>query len=150
MVARDGTEAVLSQHSGAERCALARGERLTVYVAHGSHALYFRPGVRDRTFPDPNDEALGGGLRVRPRMEDISGQPWLRSARRWGSSRASWVPGEMDSPRGPAYQGVRWQDPERFAANARPCAPTATGAGNATGARTRSRERSRRSSQPWP
>ena len=121
MIRRDGREAVLSQHSGAERCAIAPGRPLTVHVAHGSHALYFRRGTRDRTWPDPNDEALGGGLRVVPVLEPLDEQAWADSPRRWGDARASWIPGEMDSPRGPRFQGVRWQDPDAFAANARSC-----------------------------
>src|ERR1700754_917390 len=48
----DGSEAVFAQHSGAERCAVHG--RLVVYVANGSHASYFVPGVRDRMWPDPN------------------------------------------------------------------------------------------------
>jgi hypothetical protein len=45
-------EAVYSQHSGAERCGWAdvrrSGTHPLVYVANGSHASYFVPGVRDR------------------------------------------------------------------------------------------------------
>ena len=110
---------VLSQHSGAERCPGPLG---TVYVANGSHALYFRPGVRDRMFPDPNDEADGRGARVRPRVVAITedSPPWMRRRSRWGGARARF-PGESDSPRGPAFQGVRWDDPDAFARSASPC-----------------------------
>lgn len=45
-------------------------------------------------------------------MDAVSGK--------WGSSRATW-PGEQSSPRGPAYQGERWDDPAAFAASARAC-----------------------------
>ena len=69
-------EAVYAQHSGAERCPWSavekRGGRPVVYVAHGSHAAYFRPGVRDRMWPDPNDEADGRGLAVRLPLEPIA------------------------------------------------------------------------------
>jgi hypothetical protein len=34
-----------------------RDDAPVAFLADGSHAAYFRPGVRDRTFPDPNDEA---------------------------------------------------------------------------------------------
>jgi hypothetical protein len=54
--------------------------------------------VRDRTFPDPNDEARGHGSMMRARL-----------------------PFEQSSPRGPAFQGVRWRDPAAFAASARGC-----------------------------
>ena len=65
---------VVTQHSGAERCGWDEVQRgPVVYVAHGSHALYLRPGLRDRTFPDPNDEADGRGSRVRPRVRPSRG-----------------------------------------------------------------------------
>ena len=37
------------------------------------------------------------------------------TAGRWGGARAGWFPPEQSSPRGPAFQGVRWDDPEAFA-----------------------------------
>ena len=42
---------------------------------------------------------------------------------RWGAARARWwIPGEQDSPVGPAFQrGQRWSDPDAFAASARSC-----------------------------
>ena len=121
-------QGVYAQHSGAETCG-ARGLRFRpsgrpmVFLANGSHASYFRPGLRDRTWPDPNDEADGRGPRVRPRVVRVTedAPPWMRYAGRWGGTRAGWVPGEMDSPRGPAFQGVRWDDPTAWAASARPC-----------------------------
>jgi VPS62-like protein len=120
----DGSEAVYAQHSGAERCPAgaieSRGGRPVVYLANGSHAAYFRPGVRDRMWPDPNDEADGRGVRVTPRVEPLGA--WARWPGRWGGARAGWVPGEMDSPRSPAFQPQgRWSDPEGWARRARPC-----------------------------
>jgi hypothetical protein len=117
-------EAVYAQHSGAERCPWAavekRGGRPVVYLANGSHAAYFRPGVRDRTWPDPNDEADGRGAVVVPAVEPLGS--WARWPGRWGGARAGWVPGEMDSPRGPAFQPQgRWSDPDAWARAARPC-----------------------------
>jgi len=121
-------EAVYAQHSGAERCPWSavrtRGGSPVVYLARDSHAAYFRPGVRDRMWPDPNDEADGRGLAVRPRVEPISAErpAWMRWPGRWGGARAGWVPGEMDSPRGPAFQPQgRWSDPDGWARRARPC-----------------------------
>jgi hypothetical protein len=124
-------EAVYSQtrsHPPAERCPWAdverRGEQPVVYVARGSHAAYFRPGVRDRTFPDPNDEADGRGEVLVPREVPISERApaWMRYGGRWGAARAGWVPGEEDSPRGPAFQPQgRWSDPDGWARAARPC-----------------------------
>ena len=63
---RDGAlvRGVYSQHRG--RGALPGGRdpdaprgRPLVFLANGSHAAYFVPGVRDRMWPDPNDEADG-------------------------------------------------------------------------------------------
>jgi hypothetical protein len=60
------------------------------FLANGSHAAYFRPGVRDRTFPDPNDEADGRGRIRRPRLVPINARSpgWMRFSGRWGASRA--------------------------------------------------------------
>lgn len=116
---------VVSQHSGAERCGWDEVEAgPTIYVANGSHAMYFRPGLRDRTFPDPNDEADGRGAHVRPHVLEVTrtSPPWMRRRSPWGGARARWyVPWESDSPRGPAFQGVRWDDPDAFARSASPC-----------------------------
>jgi hypothetical protein len=117
-------EAVFAQHSGAERCPWSaverRGDGFVAYLARGSHAAYFRPGVRDRMWPDPNDEADGGGAVVTPRVEPLG--PWARWPGRWGGARAGWVPGEESSPRGPAHQpDGRWDDPGTWARSARPC-----------------------------
>jgi hypothetical protein len=121
-------QAVYAQHSDGESCGVrgfrrSRG-RPVVFLARGSHAAYFQPGVRDRMWPDPNDETDGRGLRVRPRVVrvDASAPAWMRYRGRWGESRAGWVPGEMDSPRGPAFQPQgRWSHVAGWAAGAREC-----------------------------
>jgi hypothetical protein len=119
-------EAVYAQHSGAERCG-ARAVQLRsghpiVYAAHGSHASYFRAGTRDRTWPDPNDEADGRGPVVHPRLVTITrtSPSWMTRAGPWGPTRASFIPGEQDSPHGPAFQPSRW-DPNAFADDAHGC-----------------------------
>jgi hypothetical protein len=94
-------EAVFAQHSGAERCGWSsvtiRDGRPVVFAAHGSHASYLVAGTRDRLWPDPNDEADGRGLVVRPRLVEItrSSPPWMQrstpaasSATRWASATA--------------------------------------------------------------
>jgi hypothetical protein len=123
----DGGEAVYAQHSGAERCGRAsvewRGGRPVVYVANGSHAAYFHAGVRDRMWPDPNDEADGRGVVQRPRVVEVDERApaWMRFRGRWGGARAGWFPPEQPSPPGPAFQGERWDDPAGWARSARAC-----------------------------
>jgi hypothetical protein len=97
-------------------------ERYRPVYVHDARDRYPVAGVRDRTFPDPNDEAGGRGRMLRPRLVVITARDprWMRSPGRWGSSRAAW-PFESSSPRGPAFQGVRWDDPGAFAAGARGC-----------------------------
>jgi hypothetical protein len=116
-----------AQHSWAEGCGWAdvghAGSAPVVYVANGSHALYPRPGTADRPFPDPNDEADGHGRVSRPpvRRIDADSPSWMTWPGRWGASEAGPVPGEQSSPRGPAFQGERWDDPAAFQRDARPC-----------------------------
>ena len=124
-----GVEAVYAQHRGGERCGWSavqtRDGHPVVYPAHGSHASYFRAGTRDRMWPDPNDEADGRGLAVSPAVVPVtaSSPAWMAYRGRWGAARAHWwIPGEQDSPVGPAFQrGRRWSDPDAFAGAARSC-----------------------------
>jgi hypothetical protein len=122
-------EAVYAQHRGGERCGWSsvesRDGHPVVYPAHGSHASYFRSGTRDRLWPDPNDEADGRGAVVSPALVEVSaGSPrWMAYSGPWGRARARWwIPGEQDSPHGPAFQrGRRWSDPDAFADASRSC-----------------------------
>ena len=83
-----------------------------VFLARGSHAAYFRPGVRDRAWPDPDDEADGrqaeGAAAARARDRVLTGVDALPRDAGATAARAG-CPGEMDSPRGPAFQPQgRW------------------------------------------
>jgi hypothetical protein len=137
-------DAVYAQHSGAERCPWSTVERRDgrplVYAANGSHASYLRAGTRDRMWPDPNDEADGRGRVVRPRVVHVSADSpaWMRRPGRWGGARARWwIPGEQDSPRGPAFQPQgRWSDPEGWADSARGCKAGCDDVGECDGAET--------------
>ena len=120
--------ATFTQHSSAAGCAWDELERSPegaprVYVANASHALYPRAGVGDRPFPDPNDEARGGGRVTRPevRVVTASAPAWMRWGGRWGRSEGGLVPGEQPSPWGPASAGERWSDPARLHRGARDC-----------------------------
>ncbi len=124
--AGDPVEAVYAHHSDAERCSFGsverRGGHPVVYAARGAHGSYLRAGARDRTFPDPNDEANGRGAVVRPRVVVVSedSPAWMRWDGQWGGARAR-IPGEQDSPLGPAHQPERWDDPDDWAAAASSC-----------------------------
>lgn len=122
-------EAVYAQHSGAERCSWRTAEqrdgRPVVYAARGAHASYFRAGTRDRVWPNPNDEANGRGIVTVPRLVRVTetAPAWMRWPERWGGARGRWwIPGEQDSPNGPAFQPQgRWSDPDGWSRAARPC-----------------------------
>ena len=136
--------AVYAQHSGAESCGYghvrrSRG-RPVVFLARGSHAAYFVPGLRDRTWPDPNDEADGRGPRVRPRLVRVSEDrpPWMALPGPLGRDPRGLDPGRDGLAARPGVPagalGRRRAGPRR---RGRAPARTATSAASATGARRR-------------
>jgi hypothetical protein len=124
--------AVYAQHSWREACPATRVRMETnapvVFVASGSHAAYFTPGVHNRPWPDPNDHAAGNGARMRPALVRIArdSPAWMRRPHPWGDSRSS-LPGEQSSPLGPRFQIARFAHPARWAASARACGSGAPG-----------------------
>ena len=125
--------AVYVQHSWAERCSWSRTEQRAgapvVHVANGSHAAYFTRGVHGRPWPDPDDEARDGGTVLRPPVRVVTARrpAWMTYTGRWGAAKAAPVPGENSSPRSPAFQPDRWDDPAALERAARPCGAGAPG-----------------------
>lgn len=109
-----------------------------VYIARGSHALFFRPGYHDYLRPGDYFVALdeaNPGQRLTPgdgyqlvqlTTPDKEGQPWLSYPGRWGRTSRD-ITGILDgsserpkfsvspSPRGPrfAVSGPGWTDAEK-------------------------------------
>jgi hypothetical protein len=99
----------LSQHhSGGARMwwnVERRDGRPVVYVAHGSHANYFRPVHGAGEW---EDQADGGGDELRTVKWRNFGS-WSDWSGRWGHST-----GTGESPESPGCQGDRWHAPHRF------------------------------------
>ena len=120
------TVAAYSQHGlGRKRewCLVKRkGTHPKVYVAKGSHANYFEPGTHFQIWGA--DETTEGQVRVPQSLEiaadetvikyeliSISGMAWINFPGHWGER--SEIPG-FDSPRGPAFQGIKWDSPDQW------------------------------------
>lgn len=109
-----------SQHTSGELCDWDDVEKQdgapVVYVARGSHACYFRPGIYPQApiVPDINDNE---GPRVQPNLNliDDDHPDWVAWPGRWGSTRHWRILRFLgaDSPPGPA-QHMAWEDPHRF------------------------------------
>lgn len=132
--------AVYAQHNTAQKCSWESVERVemgpygtapVVYVALGSHASYFSAGDQAH-LPGFPDTARGDGDVLRPSVIDISPPvypAWVSWPGRWGSTDPRSVgpidvPGEQYSPRGPAFQGDKWDNPAAHAGQAKDCDPT--------------------------
>lgn len=116
--------AAYAQHDSGEQCDWIHVEhgsdqRPVVYVADGSHASYFSDGDHYWDAGAVWDYADGLG----PTVSDhtiadltVSGAPaapqrWLGWPGRYGSTTPGLLPFETPSPRGPLFQGSKWDNP---------------------------------------
>jgi Concanavalin A-like lectin/glucanases superfamily len=123
--------ATYAQHGGGERCSWSQVQKTSagapiVYVALASHASYFSSGVNPRGIY-PDDYHRGGGYRVRPALDVVTGStPFIAWRGRWGASSSS--------PVAPRQQG-KWGAPNNFNAEAAACTVGATQARASASAR---------------
>jgi hypothetical protein len=109
--------AVYNQHKKAQRRPWDRVEKDTdnpdtalVYVARGSHASYFEPGVHPtEVWADVCDGGRAGPP-ARPLLVDDA-TPWVRWPGHWGDTKPR-SKAESDSPTGPGRK-KEWADPAR-------------------------------------
>lgn len=109
--------AAYAQHGGGEVCPWSEvavsGLRPIVYVAGDSHASYFRSGTYTDPTPDERADGLGGVFQPDLNQIWLKDIDWLRWPGTWGDSGSS--------PRGPAFQGSKWDDPGAWAESLSPC-----------------------------
>jgi hypothetical protein len=136
------TFATYAQHGWGEKCAwpsveLTDSGRPVVYVAEGSHASYFSSGYHFNDDPgsdDPlaygNDYADGTTDPTVPVVQDITTAPgWLAWKGHWGGTPAAFQTG--GSPTGPAFQGLKWSDPDAWSYGVKACSVGVSGASSA-------------------
>jgi hypothetical protein len=116
--------AAYAQHSTGSLCNWNHVERTgsadarpVVYVGGGSHASYFTHGTHNVPDIPGGDRADGNGRRLsteRLRVISASSPRWVVWPGFWGSTKGSLgIP--TNSPRGPAFQGDKWDNPDAWA-----------------------------------
>jgi hypothetical protein len=88
--------------------------RPVVYVGGGSHASYFTAGSHNVPDIPGGDRADGEGRRlsgVHLRVIQDDSPRWVTWPGFWGSTKGA----VSTSPRGPAFQGAKWSDPDQWA-----------------------------------
>ncbi|HEY5708252.1 MAG TPA: right-handed parallel beta-helix repeat-containing protein [Solirubrobacterales bacterium] len=118
---------VLSQHSGQVTCNVEEEEVETteagapiVYLGRGSHANYPTPGSYELPVIGI-DHVDGEGETATPSVENLGASPsWLSWEGHWGNTHAGFIPGEADSPTGPAFHDA-WTAPDEYAETADEC-----------------------------
>lgn len=90
-------------------------EHPKVYVANGSHASYFKPGLYIGTDVGV-DDAGDKPLESIPRLIIIPGdQNWPEFKGHWGDEGPSELITDDDGPLGPIYQESKWENPLTWA-----------------------------------
>lgn len=109
------TRVTFAQHDSGDARRWGRGmviddsdgtERVVVFVAPFSHASYYRPGTKFSAGGTDNPDVLGP--RVLPEVEPFGA--WASWPGLWGATRGR----GLASPPGPACQGAKWAEPDRF------------------------------------
>jgi len=119
------SRAVYAQHNTGSICAWRRVGRTgsgrarpVVYVGGGSHASYFTAGSHNVPDVPGGDRADGDGRLLsseRLRVITANSPRWVTWLGFWGGTKRTvdFIP--TDSPRGPAFQGDKWSNPDRWA-----------------------------------
>jgi hypothetical protein len=92
--------------------------RPVVYVGGGSHASYYTAGTHNVPDVPGGDRADGEGRHlsgVHLRVITASSPRWVEWPGFWGGTKAVSDLIPTDSPKGPAFQGDKWRNPDTWA-----------------------------------